>query len=107
MSRLGREISRGFKTLGRALDHPTFTFKDKEIEYIKSMETGSKLFGEGGLAPSADLVLFVDVGWLPDVPPAEKDEIIFKGRTYRIDDIEDLPGDGQLKYVCYDPERDA
>jgi hypothetical protein len=103
MSRIGADINRGFKVLERALGGPVFTWKGKDYPCIANEAESSKVFGAGGFALEADLVLFVRDDVLPDVGPAEKETVVYRGKTYRIDKIGNLPGDGQIKLMCNTP----
>jgi hypothetical protein len=100
---IGRDIGRGLKGLERALGGPVFTWNGADYPCVANEAESSKVFGAGGFALEADLVLFVRDEVLPEVGPAEKDLVVYRGKTYRIDKIGNLPGDGQMKLMCNTP----
>jgi len=104
---MGREIARGFRGLKRAVGGPVLTWKGEEYPCIANEATASRVFGPGGFAFEADLILFVERADLPEVIMVETQEIVYRGRTFRIDHVGDLPGDDQVKLACNDPDSEA
>ena len=105
MSRLGREIARGLKSLEGQLGGPTFTFAGQSYPCIANEAAASKIFGVGGFTLEADLTIFVREDVLGEVRPAETQTVTYKGRRYRIDKVAELPGDAVIKLVCNDPNK--
>jgi hypothetical protein len=93
------------RQLRKEAGKPVFTFDGDDIPCIANEATSSKILGEGGFALEADLVLFVEVADLPDPAPQEKQILVYKSKSYRIDHIGALPGDAQIKLSCNSPTR--
>lgn len=103
MSRLGDDIARGLRGLGKYAGGDTFKWPatgGNNYACIANTASESKELSIGGLALEADLSLFVERAVLPATGPAEKERILFKGKFYRIETIDDLPGSSMLKFIC-------
>lgn len=109
MSSLGSSSKRGLKSLERSTGRKVFTWPVGGSDYIcvGNVAESSKTLGVGGFALEADCSIFVRLELLPEPLPAEKQRLIFNGKTYRIDKVSKLPGDEVLKLICNDPTRGA
>lgn len=116
-----REMNLALKTLERGLRAPSatsevrrapfFVWRENEYPCTPGRAARSKRHGVGGFTLLADLVLFVRRELLPvpneGVTPvlSVKDEIVFRGETYNVDEIEDDPSAAFLKLTCNHPAR--
>lgn len=107
MNRISREVLRSLRELERGLGNPKFTWAGKEIPCCPNQATASKILGLGGFALTADLLLFVRKGVLPEVGPKEKQTLVFSGKRYRIDRIGVLPGEEVMTLVCNDAAQEG
>jgi hypothetical protein len=105
MNRFSRDLCRGLKDLERDLDSPVFNWGGNDYACIPNESTTSKVLGLGGFELSSDLVLFVRKVTLPDVPPSEKQIIIYGGKRFRIDQVSMLPGGEVVRFTCNDPSK--
>lgn len=67
---------------------------------ISNTASESKELGIGGLGVVAALTLFVERAILPTPGPGEKQRILWKSKIYRIEMIDDVPGNSMIKLIC-------
>jgi hypothetical protein len=103
VNRISREITRNLRELEKSLGRPTFKWAGGDYPCCPNESTASKILGLGGFAVTADLLLFVRRGVLPDPGPREKQTLVFSGKKYRIDKLGVLPGEEVITLVCNDP----